>query len=102
MAVKYSVVVPCFNEEETVGAFYNAVVPVMDQTKEKYELIFINDGSRDKTEEILKSLAEKDKKVKVINFSRKPNLQTKVYGRFIQSFRTFAPIICCTNKTLLS
>lgn len=34
---------------------------------------------------------------KVINFSRKPSLQTKVYGRFIQSFRTFATIICYTN-----
>ena len=59
MKVKYSVVVPCFNEQETINAFYDAVIPIMEETKEKYELIFVNDGSRDKTEEILKELASK-------------------------------------------
>lgn len=82
MAVKYSVVVPCFNEEETVGAFYSAVVPVMEKTKEKYELIFVNDGSRDKTEEILKDIASKDKKVKVINFSRNFGQQAALLAGF--------------------
>ena len=85
MAVKYSVVVPCFNEEETVGAFYDAVVPVMEQTKEKYELIFVNDGSRDKTEEILKAIAEKDKRVKVINFSRNFGQQAALLAGFLES-----------------
>ena len=85
MAVKYSVVVPCFNEEETIGAFYKAIVPVMDSTKEKYELIFINDGSRDKTEEILKDLASKDKNVKVINFSRNFGQQAGLLAGFSEA-----------------
>lgn len=85
MAVKYSVVVPCFNEEETVNAFYQAIVPVMEKTNEKYELIFVNDGSMDKTEEILKEIASKDKKVKVINFSRNFGQQAALLAGFIES-----------------
>ena len=68
--VKYSIVVPCFNEEATINAFYDAVIPVMEQTKDRFEIIFINDGSRDKTEDILKELASKDERVRVINFAR--------------------------------
>ena len=45
MAVKYSVVVPCFNEEATIPAFYEAIIPVMEQTKEKYEIIFVNESN---------------------------------------------------------
>lgn len=85
MAVKYSVVVPCYNEEETIDAFYKAIVPVMDSIKEKYELIFINDGSRDKTEEILANLAKKDKKVKVINFSRNFGQQAGLLAGFSEA-----------------
>ena len=85
MKAKYSIVVPCYNEEETINAFYDAVIPVMDQTKEKYELIFINDGSRDKTEEILKELASKDKKVKVINFSRNFGQQAALLAGFTEA-----------------
>lgn len=82
MRAKYSIVVPCFNEEATINAFYDAVVPVMEQTKEPYELIFINDGSRDRTEEILRELASKDKKVKVINFSRNFGQQAGILAGF--------------------
>ena len=70
MKAKYSVVVPCYNEEETVNAFYDAVIPVMEQTKERFEIIFVNDGSKDRTEDLLLELAKKDKRVKVINFSK--------------------------------
>lgn len=83
--VKYSIVVPCFNEEATVNAFYDAIVPIMDSTKEKYELIFVNDGSRDKTEEILTELASKDKRVKVINFARNFGQQAAILAGFRES-----------------
>lgn len=67
---KYSVIIPCFNEEEMLPKSYKKLVETMDQTKDSYELLFINDGSRDNTYKILKDLANKDKRVKVINFSR--------------------------------
>lgn len=85
MAVKYSIVVPCYNEQETINAFYDAIVPVMNSTKEKYELIFVNDGSKDKTEEILRSLASKDKNVKVINFSRNFGQQAGLLAGFTEA-----------------
>lgn len=68
--VKYSVVVPAYNEQEVLEESYKRLTEVMEQTKENYEIIFINDGSRDRTYEIAESLCEKDKHVKLINFSR--------------------------------
>ncbi len=82
---KLSVIVPCFNEEATVEAFYTAAVPVFENFAERgyqFELIFVNDGSRDRTAEILASLAEKDKRVKVINFSRNFGQQAAILCGF--------------------
>ena len=85
MSVKYSIVVPCYNEEETVHAFYDAVIPVMDSVKEPYEIIFVNDGSKDKTLEKLQELAAKNKAIKVINFSRNFGQQAAILAGFRES-----------------
>lgn len=66
----YSIIIPTFNEEEVIEKTYEVLVETMNKTKESYELIFINDGSTDKTLELLKSFAKKDSNVKIINFSR--------------------------------
>ncbi len=68
--VKYSIIIPAYNEETTLQIFYDRVTPVLDTLQEEYELIFVNDGSRDKTEEILKSLCARDERVKGCSFSR--------------------------------
>ncbi len=53
---KISVVVPCFNEEEVLPAYYREMCRIMEQMyTEEFELIFVDDGSRDHTLEILKS-----------------------------------------------
>ena len=69
---KISVVVPCYNEEESLPLFYEEVNKVTEQMKKKaeFEFIFVNDGSKDKTLEELRKLAKKDKRVKYISFSR--------------------------------
>ncbi len=67
---KYSIIVPAYNEEKSLRLFYAAVTPLFDSLQESYEIIFINDGSRDGTKEILAELAARDKRVKVCNFSR--------------------------------
>lgn len=67
---KYSLIVPAYNEEKSLQLFYDAVTPMMDGLNEEYEMIFVNDGSTDKTQEILAALAQKDKRVKVCRFSR--------------------------------
>ena len=68
--MRYSIVVAVYNEEKSLPIFYSTVKPLMDNLNEEYELIFVNDGSRDKSEEILKGLASEDKRVKVCSFSR--------------------------------
>ena len=68
--VKYSIVVPVYNEEKSLQLFYDAVVPKMNSLGEEYELIFVNDGSRDATKSILQGFAATDKRVKVCTFSR--------------------------------
>ena len=68
--IKYSVVVPLYNEEDVLEETYNRLSAVMRQTKETYELVFVNDGSRDRTAEIAAGLCDRDPHVKFIQFSR--------------------------------
>ncbi len=77
-----SIVVPCYNEEQTVETFYNKAVEVFDKTAYDYEIIFVNDGSKDKTREILLELGNKDSRVKVINFSRNFGQQSAILCGF--------------------
>lgn len=67
---KYSIVVPAYNEEKSLQLFYDAVTPLMESTGETFEMIFVNDGSKDETRNILNGLAEKDARVKACHFSR--------------------------------
>jgi dolichol-phosphate mannosyltransferase len=66
----YSIIAPVYNEEEVLPKFYERVRDVMNGTGEAWELVMINDGSRDKSIEIMNQLASLDSHVKVINFAR--------------------------------
>jgi glycosyltransferase involved in cell wall biosynthesis len=68
--IVYSVVVPLYNEELVIDESYKRLKGVMDSVKENYEIIFINDGSRDATRDIVEKICGKDEKIKLINFSR--------------------------------
>lgn len=68
--IQYSIIVPLYNEEEVIGESYKRIKAVMEETKEDYEIIFINDGSRDQTEHLVKEICSKDPNIKLINFSR--------------------------------
>lgn len=85
MKAKYSIVVPVYNEEEAIPRFYDAILPVMDKLNEPYEIIFVNDGSKDKTLEILRNLAQKDNRVKYLSFSRNFGQQAAIYCGFEHS-----------------
>ncbi len=65
-----SVVVSCYNEELALNQFYHETARILNKLNWDYELIFVNDGSQDGTMKILDDLSKKDKKVKVISFSR--------------------------------
>ena len=65
-----SVVVSCYNEELAIDRFFEETASILNKLSWDYELIFVNDGSQDRTMNKLILLAEADKKVKVISFSR--------------------------------
>lgn len=67
---RYSIVAPIYNEEGNIQALHDRIVKVMDSTGEPWELITVNDGSRDRSLELLEALAAKDERIKIINFAR--------------------------------
>lgn len=76
-----SVIVPCYNEEESLPYFKKEMDKIMDEMKGvKFELIFVNDGSKDKTLEILKNMAKEDKRVKYISMSRNFGKESVMYA----------------------
>ena len=66
-----SVIIPCFNEEDVLPIFYKEICKIVENLKEyRFEFIFINDGSKDATLDIIKNLSNQDERVKYISFSR--------------------------------
>ena len=70
MSTYFSLIIPCYNEEEVITKAYNQITEDLKILNENYELIFVNDGSKDNTWNILKSFASNDKRVKLISLSR--------------------------------
>ena len=67
---KYSIVVPFHNEEENVTALYARLKPVMEQVGEPFELVFVEDGSSDRTYKLLEEIAAVDSRVLVVKLRR--------------------------------
>jgi dolichol-phosphate mannosyltransferase len=65
-----SIIFPLLNESENIEFSYNKINEIMKQTNLTYEILYINDGSTDNSEELIKNLCEKDKNVRLISFSR--------------------------------
>ena len=65
-----SIVTPVYNEEENIPYFHDEVTRVMQELGEDYEILFVNDGSQDRSEEILTALADADPHVRAIHFAR--------------------------------
>ena len=76
-----SLIIPCYNEEESINICYNEVNKVTKKMqKQSFEIIFIDDGSKDKTLSILKELSIKDKRVKYLSFSRNFGKEAGMYA----------------------
>lgn len=78
--MKLSLVVPCYNEEDVVYDFYKETNKVFAGKVVSYEFVFVNDGSKDKTYEILKAIHKVSDNVKVINFSRNFGKEAAMYA----------------------
>ncbi len=74
----FSVVVPCYNEEDCILATHGRLTAVMAGMGEPYELLFVNDGSRDATPQMLDELSARDPMVKVVHFARNAGHQAAV------------------------
>lgn len=76
-----SIVIPCYNEEESLPVFYEEITKVSKEMKNViFEYLFINDGSKDKTLEILKDISKKDKRIRFISFSRNFGKESRMYA----------------------
>lgn len=83
-----SVVVPCYNEEENIPFFYEEFVKNEDFLKEKeieWELLYVNDGSKDKTAEEAKKLHERDERVHLLSFSRNFGKEAAMYAGLVRA-----------------
>ena len=83
---KITVIVPCYNEEEALHYYYQEMSKVMSlMNTYDFELLFVNDGSRDQTLDIMKELANNDKRIKYISFSRNFGKEAAMYAGFENS-----------------
>lgn len=78
---RISIVVPCFNEEEALPVYYREMKRVMGELSEvSFEILFVDDGSSDKTLEILKQLNAKDGRCEYLSFSRNFGKEAAIYA----------------------
>jgi glycosyltransferase involved in cell wall biosynthesis len=89
---KVSIIVPCYNEEESVPLFYEEVKKVFKERKEQLELIYVDDGSSDNSLKVIKSLKE-DPCVKYISFSRNFGKEAAMYAGLMQATGNYITIM---------
>lgn len=79
-----SCIVPCFNEEEVLPIYYEAMQKIMESQKDRlsFELIFVDDGSQDGTLQIVQKLCQKDDRIHYISFSRNFGKEAAMYAGF--------------------
>ena len=77
---KISIVVPCYNEEKAIPYFYAEINKVTKKMDYDFEFIFVNDGSKDNTFDVIKKHSKKDKRIKYINFSRNFGKEAAMYA----------------------
>ncbi|HEM3540773.1 glycosyltransferase family 2 protein [Streptococcus suis] len=75
-----SVIVPCFNEEEAIPYFYDAMEKVRKEMGEQFEYIFVNDGSKDRTLMVLRQFSGQDRAVRYLSFSRNFGKEAALYA----------------------
>ena len=75
-----SIIVPCFNEKQTITLFYNEIKKVMLPSDMDFEILFVDDGSSDGTINIIKELAKKDARIKYLSFARNFGKESAMYA----------------------
>lgn len=91
--MKISIIVPCYNEEAALPIFYKEVKKVLMGLTSTYELIFVNDGSKDHTLPLLRQLAEEDKNVTYYSFSRNFGKEAAMYAGFCNAHGDYVAVM---------
>ena len=87
---KISLIVPCYNEEESLPTLYQELQRVTSEMSEyEFEILFVDDGSKDKTLSLLKEIANEDERVKYISFSRNFGKESAMYAGFCNATGDF-------------
>jgi glycosyltransferase involved in cell wall biosynthesis len=84
-SVFHSVVVPVYNEEGNVRELAERLVPVLERTRKTFEIVFVDDGSRDQTPAMVRALAARDPRIKLIRFSRNYGQEAAVQAGIIRA-----------------
>ena len=80
---KISLIVPCYNEEEVLPYFYEEFQKVAKELEGyRVEVIFVDDGSKDRTIQVIREMADRDRRVKYISFSRNFGKEAAIYAGF--------------------
>lgn len=90
---KISVIVPCFNEQETVKKFYEVAVKTLKSMDVSYEIIFVDDGSKDQTLARIKQLEEADSNISHISFSRNFGKEAALYAGLKESTGDYTAVM---------
>ena len=93
-----SVIVPCYNEQENIQDFYDELMKNEAFFKERdvdIELVYVNDGSKDKTVDMVKELNNKDKRVKLVSFSRNFGKEAAIYAGLEKTAGDYVVIMDC-------
>ena len=80
MSKKLSIVVPCYNESLNIVATFERIKKNIEKITENYEIIFVDDGSTDNSAEILAKNAQREKNLKVLQFSRNFGHQSAMFA----------------------
>ena len=91
--MKLSLIVPCFNEQAALPLFYDEVTAVLNTMQCAYEILFVNDGSRDETLAILKGFAEKDEHVTYLSLSRNFGKEAAMYAGFCNASGDYVAVM---------
>ena len=91
----FSIVVPCFNEEEAIPKFYEETNHILSKMNlfENSEYVFVDDGSSDKTLEVLRTLSEKDSRVHFVSFSRNFGKEAALYAGLEKAVGNFTAVM---------
>lgn len=90
---KISLIIPCYNEQDALPIFYQEVTAVLSSLTYEYELLFVNDGSKDGTLACLKEFADQDEHVVYLSFSRNFGKEAAMYAGFCHAKGDYVAVI---------